>query len=139
MAAVMAGAVAAALIAKWVGQQAGRAAVSHSLALGHPGTQLNEPLTLGGAGALMFWAIAAGLVAGGIVAVVSFRDRLRDPRRGGPRPELASPGRGHHGGAHDPGVVLHRRRDNRGPQLGEQRQELPRPPADAAADDDQPR
>lgn len=82
MAAVLAGAVAAALLAKWVGQQQGQAAVSHSLALGHPGTLLNQPLALGGDGALAFWPLAAGLVVAGIEAVAVLRERLRDPRAG---------------------------------------------------------
>jgi hypothetical protein len=84
--AVLAGAVAAALIAKWVGEQPGQAAVNHSLALGHPGTLLNQPLALGGIGALAFWPLAAGLVVAGIEAVAVFRERLKDPRGGAPRP-----------------------------------------------------
>jgi hypothetical protein len=80
MAAVLAGAVAAALLAKWIGQMPGQAAVNHSLALGHPGTLLNEPLSLGGIGALAFWPLAAGLVAGGIEMVVFFRERMNTPR-----------------------------------------------------------
>lgn len=79
MVAVLAGAVAAALVADWVGQQPGRAAVSHSLALGRPGTLLNEPLALGGAGVLAFWPLVAGLVACGFEATVLIRERLRDP------------------------------------------------------------
>jgi hypothetical protein len=79
MAAVLAGAVAAALLAKWIGQLPGQAAVNHSLALGHPGTLLNEPLSLGGIGALAFWPLAAGLVAGGIEMVVLLHERLNTP------------------------------------------------------------
>jgi hypothetical protein len=80
---IFAGAVAAALIAKWIGQLPGQAEVDHSLALGRPGTLLQQPLALGGIGVLAFWPLAAGLVAGGITAVSLLRERLRDPR---PRP-----------------------------------------------------
>jgi hypothetical protein len=75
MAGILAGAVAAALIARWIGQESGRAAVSHSLAIGHPGTLLREPLSLGGTGVLAFWPLAAGLVAGGIEAIALLRER----------------------------------------------------------------
>jgi hypothetical protein len=80
MAGVLAGAVAAALIARWIGQMPGQAELNHTLALGRPGTLLQEPLALGGIGVLAFWPLAAGLVAGGIEAVSLLRDRLQDPR-----------------------------------------------------------
>jgi hypothetical protein len=80
MAGVLAGAVAAALIAKWIGQLPGQAQVGHSLALGRPGTLLQQPLALGGIGVLAFWPLVAGLVAGGVTAVSLLRQRLRDPR-----------------------------------------------------------
>ena len=86
MAAVLVGALAAALIAKWIGQQSGSAAFNHALAVGRPGALLNAPLALGGLGALAFWALAAGLVAGGIEAVVVLRERRAAQvagRRGG--------------------------------------------------------
>jgi hypothetical protein len=69
MAAVLLGALAAALIAKWIGQQSGTAAFNHTLLVGQPGALLQAPLALGGLGALAFWPLAAGLVAGGIEAV----------------------------------------------------------------------
>jgi hypothetical protein len=80
MAGVLAGAVAAALIAKWIGQLPGQAEVDHSLALGRAGTLLQQPLALGGIGVLAFWPLAAGLVAGGITGVGLLRERLREPR-----------------------------------------------------------
>jgi hypothetical protein len=86
MVGILAGAVAAALIARWIGQLPGQAEVNHSLALGRPGTLLREPLALGGIGALAFWPLAAGLVAGGIEAVSLLRERIRTPR-----PGLATP------------------------------------------------
>ncbi len=75
MAGVLVGGTAAALIAKWIGQQSGAAAYSHGLAAGPPGVLLREPLMLGGLGALAFWPFAAGLVAGGIEAVILLRER----------------------------------------------------------------
>jgi len=75
MAGVLVGGAVAALIAKWIGQQSGAAAYGHSLAAGQPGVPLREPLMLGGLGALAFWPLAAGLVAGGIEAVILLRER----------------------------------------------------------------
>jgi len=75
MAGILAGGAAAALIAKWIGQQSGAAAYHHVLAVGRPGVVLQAPLILGGRGALAFWPLAAGLVAGGIEAVILLRER----------------------------------------------------------------
>jgi hypothetical protein len=77
MAGVLAGGAAAALIAKWIGQRSGAAAYHHALALGRPGVLVHEPLMLGGRGALALWPLAAGLVAGGIEAVIQLRERRR--------------------------------------------------------------
>jgi HAMP domain-containing protein len=75
MAGVLVGGAVAALLAKWIGQQSGAAAYSHSLAAGRPGALLQEPLMLGGLGALAFWPLAAGLVVGGIEVVSLLRER----------------------------------------------------------------
>ena len=75
MAGILAGGAAAALIAKWIGQQSGAAAYHHVLAVGRPGVVLQAPLILGGRGALAFWPLAAGLVAGGVEAVILLRER----------------------------------------------------------------
>jgi hypothetical protein len=75
MAAVLAGSVAAALLARWVGQQSGTAAFNNGLAVGRVGMLLHAPLMLGGGGALTFWALAAGLTAGGIEAATLLRER----------------------------------------------------------------
>ena len=77
MAGVLVGGAAAALVAKWIGQRSGAAAIQHALALGRPGALLRQPLTLGGRGALALWPLAAGLVAGGIEAAIAFRERRR--------------------------------------------------------------
>jgi hypothetical protein len=75
MAAVLVGGLAAALIAKWIGQRSGLAAFNHALLVGQPGALLHAPLALGGVGAIAFWPLAAGLVAGGIEAVAVLRER----------------------------------------------------------------
>jgi hypothetical protein len=75
IAAVLVGGLAAALIAKWIGQRSGAAAFNSALAAGRPGALLHAPLAPGGLGALAFWPLAAGLVAGGIEAVVAWRER----------------------------------------------------------------
>jgi hypothetical protein len=78
MAGVLVGGLAAALIAMWIGERSGRAAFSHGLAAGQPGSLLRAPLVLGGHGALAFWPLAAGLAAGGIEAVILLRERWRE-------------------------------------------------------------
>jgi hypothetical protein len=96
MATVLAGALAAALLARWLGQRDGRAAFYHHLAVGHTGLQLRAPLELGGVGALAFWPLAAGLVAGGIEMSRHFRDRRRSQAqaREALTPAAPSPGLG---------------------------------------------
>lgn len=69
MAAVLAGAVAAAFLARLVGEQPGHAEFQHLLASLPVGAHLNDALTLGAVSALAFWPLAAGLVAGGIDAL----------------------------------------------------------------------
>jgi hypothetical protein len=78
MAGVLVGGLAAALVAMWIGERSGRAAFSHGLAAGQPGSLLRAPLVLGGHGALAFWPLAAGLTAGGIEAVILLRERWRE-------------------------------------------------------------
>jgi hypothetical protein len=88
MAGVLAGGLAATLIAMWIGQHSGAAAFSGSLAIGRPGTLLRVPLMLGGHGPLAFWPLTAGLTAGSIEVI----DLLR-ARRHRPAPLHAYPGR----------------------------------------------
>ena len=66
MAGLIAGALAAALVARWVGEQSGLATFRHLLATLPAGAHLRDSLTLGTAGALAFWPLAACLVAGGL-------------------------------------------------------------------------
>ncbi len=86
MLSVLLGALAAALLARWIGEQAGAATFHHLLTASRPGVMLHAPLALGGVGALAFWPLAAGLTAGGIEAIRYFRDRRRmlDQRRAHP-------------------------------------------------------
>ncbi|HEX3925584.1 MAG TPA: hypothetical protein VHY31_25115 [Streptosporangiaceae bacterium] len=77
MAGVLLGGLAAALLAKWIGQQSGAAAFNHMLLTGRPGVTLREPLAVGGVGLLAFWPLAAGLTAGGIELAITLRERRR--------------------------------------------------------------
>ena len=74
---VLGGGLAAAYIAQWVGQQAGRSGFEAMLATARVGTVLHAPLNLGAGGALAFWPLAAGVVAGCIVAGALVRERRR--------------------------------------------------------------
>ncbi len=80
MAAILVGGTAAALVARWIGQDSGAAAFNHRLAVAQPGLLLHAPLTLGGLGPLAFWPLAAGLVAGGIEAVILLQARRETAR-----------------------------------------------------------
>jgi hypothetical protein len=75
MAVVVAGGVPAALIAMWIGQQAGTSGFNHALQAGQSGVPVQAPLSLGGIGVLAFWSLFAGLTAGGIEAVSQLRER----------------------------------------------------------------
>jgi hypothetical protein len=75
MAGVLAGALAATLLAMWIGQRSGTAAFNHGLAFDRPGTLLRVPLMLGGHGPLAFWPLAAGLAAGCSELFVALRER----------------------------------------------------------------
>jgi subtilisin family serine protease len=81
MAGVLAGAVAAAYLARWVGEQSGLATFHHLLATLPAGATLHDSLTLGATGALAFWPLAAGLVAGCLAAVATGDARHRAPDR----------------------------------------------------------
>ena len=71
MAALIAGAFGAAFAARWVGEQSGLATFRHLLATLPAGARLHDSLTLGAAGALGFWPLAACLVAGGLEMLTS--------------------------------------------------------------------
>lgn len=71
MAGVLIGAVAAAFIARWVGEQVGRGGFRQHLSSLPAGAHLHGPLTLGADSVLAFWPLAAGLVAGGLAALLT--------------------------------------------------------------------
>ncbi|HUA27483.1 MAG TPA: hypothetical protein VMC03_01250 [Streptosporangiaceae bacterium] len=77
MAGILAGGLAAALLAKWIGQQSGAAAFNHGLAAGHVGLMLRDPPMVGGLAPLMFWPIAAGVVAAGLELITRRPSRRR--------------------------------------------------------------
>jgi hypothetical protein len=71
MAGLLGGGLAAAFVARWVGQQAGRAGIQHLLATLPVGARFQDSLTLGATGALGCWVLAAAVVAGGLELLVS--------------------------------------------------------------------
>jgi hypothetical protein len=71
MAALLGGSLAAAFLARWVGEHAGFAGFQHQLATLPTGARLNDALSLGASGALALWPLAAGVVAGGLELLVS--------------------------------------------------------------------
>jgi hypothetical protein len=87
---VLAGALGAAYLARWIGQQSGMAGFHHLLATLPVGAYLRDSLTLQTTGAIAFWPLAAGLVAGGLEAFAT-RDQGRHRAAGG-QPALAGPG-----------------------------------------------
>jgi hypothetical protein len=98
MLAVLAGSVAAAFVTRLVGQQFGVSNFNTVLLTRKPGTLVHAPITLGAGGAIAFWPLAAGVVAGGIELIVVLRERRRHaalaagqglssgPRHAAPRP-----------------------------------------------------
>ena len=91
MAGVLLGGLAAALLAKWIGQQSGAAAFNHTLLVGQPGVTLHQPLAVGGVGLLAFWPLAAGLTAGGIELAITLRERRHQPSLPLPPPPAYPP------------------------------------------------
>jgi len=71
MAGLLAGALAAAFVARWVGEHSGLAEFRHLLATLPAGARLRDSLRLGATGALGFWVLAAGVVAGGLELLTS--------------------------------------------------------------------
>jgi hypothetical protein len=71
MAGLLAGALAAAFVTRWVGEHSGLATFQHLLATLPVGARLRDSLTLGATGALGFWVLAAGAVAGGLELLTS--------------------------------------------------------------------
>jgi len=89
---VLAGALAAGFLARWAGEQPGSGMFHHLLATLPVGARLHDSLTLGASGAIAFWPLAAGLVAGGLEAFETRDQRRRPGAVGTPLP--AGPGGG---------------------------------------------
>lgn len=71
MAALLAGAVGAAFVARWVGEQSGLATFQHLLATLPAGARFHDSLALGSSSALAVWLLAAAVTAGGLELLVS--------------------------------------------------------------------
>ncbi len=72
----VAGAVAAAFLAAWMGNvQTGGKSFNNTLSTSKPGAFLRAPIQLGSHGALAFWPVAAALVAGGLELLSFMRAR----------------------------------------------------------------
>ena len=81
MAGLIAGALAAAFVARWVGEQSGLATFRHLLATLPAGARLRDTLTLGAGGALGFWVLGACAIAGGLELVIGRRRRASGTHR----------------------------------------------------------
>ncbi len=80
----VAGAVAAAFIAAWIGNvQTGAKSFNNTLSTSKVGAFLRAPIQLGSHGALAFWPVAAALVAGGLELFSFMRARQRGLAQGG--------------------------------------------------------
>jgi len=89
MAGVLAGALAAAFLARWVGEQSGLATFHHLLATLPVGARLHSSLRLRAGPAIALWPLTAGLVAGGMEAWATRgrrRGRVRQPLPAAPAP-----------------------------------------------------
>jgi hypothetical protein len=76
MAGVVLGALAAAFLTRWLGPVlTGQDSFNAQLGASKTGEFLRAPIALGASGALAFWPVAAGLVAGGLELVSTFRLR----------------------------------------------------------------
>jgi hypothetical protein len=85
------GSVAAAFVTEWVGHQAsGAVGFNAVLAASKPGAYLYAPISLGSHGALAFWPLAAGGIAGGIGLVTMLRERRQAPYSWVPMPGVDS-------------------------------------------------
>jgi hypothetical protein len=82
MGGILAGGLAAALTARWIGQHPGSAAYQHGLQVSKSGVLLHASLTLGGWGSLAFWPLTAGLAAGGMEAAALIIQRRQRARAG---------------------------------------------------------
>jgi hypothetical protein len=85
MAGLLAGSVAAAFVARWVGEQSGLATFQHLLATLPAGARFRDSLGLGASSALAAWPFAAAVTAGALELLVSpGRHRAKRSRSAGP-------------------------------------------------------
>jgi hypothetical protein len=125
MAGVVLGAVAAAFLAKWLGPVlTGQGSFNAQLGASHKGALLSAPIALGATGALAFWPVAAGLVAGGLE--LSSALRVRQVRQDGgpgpgpgPGPGLGGPPFGRHAQSGRRGLLRPRRTQSGQAQSGQ--------------------
>jgi hypothetical protein len=75
MAGVLVGGLAAGLVTFWIGEQSGLATFHHLLATLPVGAHFQAQLSLGAHGALAFWPLAAGLMAGSVELTGAMRAR----------------------------------------------------------------
>ncbi len=75
MAAVLIGALAAGLITLWIGEQSGLATFHHLLGTLRAGAHMQAQLALASRGAIAFWPLAAGLMAGSMELAAAMRER----------------------------------------------------------------
>lgn len=78
---ILAGSIAAAYTARWVGENDGVSGFNRELLSSRPGTVLHAPLSLGAQGAIAFWPLAACLAAGGLLFAVTLRERAAAHRQ----------------------------------------------------------
>jgi hypothetical protein len=72
---LIAGALGAAAVTLWIGDNCGQAGFRHQLAHSPPGTQLHASLALGATSGLVFWPLAAAFVIA--LSEVAVRSRAR--------------------------------------------------------------
>jgi len=93
MAGLIAGGLAAAFVARWVGEQSGLATFQHLLATLPTGARFRDSLGLGASSALAGWPFAAAVTAGALELLVSpGRHRAKRSRSAGPEERGLGPG-----------------------------------------------
>jgi hypothetical protein len=90
MAAVLIGALAAGLITLWIGEQSRLSAFHHLLATLPSGAHFHAQLVLGSRGAIAFWPLAAGLMAGSLELSAALRDRRQEQEQAQEQGEAAT-------------------------------------------------
>jgi hypothetical protein len=97
MAAVLIGALAAGLITLWIGEQSGLSTFHHLLDTLPSGAHFHAQLVLGSRGAIAFWPLAAGLMAGSLELSAALRDRRQEQEQQQEAASALPAGRGYPG------------------------------------------